>query len=92
MKKQKPIPKFKSQADEDTFWQKHDSADFIDWSDAKQAQFPELKPSTKTISLRIPDALLNELKILAHKEDTPYQSLIKILLAQGVISFRKKCP
>jgi len=84
MKKPKKIPKFKTATDEQNFWQHHDSADYIDWSKAKRAQFPNLKPSTKTISLRLPEGLLNEIKILANKEDVPYQSLMKILLAQGM--------
>ena len=80
----KKIPKFKTIAKEQEFWQQHDSADYLDWSKAKHAQFPNLKPSTKTISLRLPESLLNEIKILANKEDVPYQSLMKVLLAQGI--------
>jgi predicted DNA binding CopG/RHH family protein len=64
------------------FWQKADSTDFIDWSKAKKAQFPNLKPSTKSISLRVPESLLNEIKIAANKKDIPYQSLMKL---SGVI-------
>ncbi len=84
MKKLKKIPKFKSTSAEQDFWQHHDAADYIDWSKAKRAQFPNLKPSTKTISLRLPESLLNEIKILANKEDVPYQSLMKMILAQGI--------
>jgi predicted DNA binding CopG/RHH family protein len=84
MSKFKKIPEFKSISDEQDFWQHHDSADYIDWAKAKRAQFPSLKPSTKTISLRLPEGLLNEIKILANKEDVPYQSLMKVILAQGI--------
>jgi len=84
MSRFKKIPKFKTIAKEQEFWQQHDSADYLDWSKAKHAQFPNLKPSTKTISLRLPESLLNEIKILANKEDVPYQSLMKVLLAQGI--------
>lgn len=80
----KKIPTFKNLAEEQAFWQQHDSDDYIDWSKAQQAQFPNLKPSTKTISLRLPEGLLNEIKILANKEDVPYQSLIKVILAQSI--------
>ena len=89
MGKFKKIPKFKSTSEENDFWQTHDSADYIDWSQAKQASFPHLKPSTKTISLRLPETLLNEIRTLANKEDVPYQSLMKMLLAQGVNALRK---
>lgn len=89
MKKLKKIPKFKTVKQEDIFWQEHDSADYINWSQAKNATFPNLKPSTETISLRLPEGLLNEIKVLANKEDVPYQSLIKILLARGIHAIRK---
>lgn len=88
MVKLKKSPKFKSLKEEQAFWQEHDSTDYIDWSAAKKAAFPELKPSTKTISLRLPERLLSELKIIAHKQDIPYQSLIKILLARDVKQLR----
>jgi predicted DNA binding CopG/RHH family protein len=84
MTKLKKIPKFKSPTEEKQFWEKHDSADFIDWKKAKHIAFPNLKPSVKTISLRLPEHLLNAIKIMANQEDVPYQSLMKILLAQGV--------
>ena len=89
MKKLNKLPKFKTVREENIFWQENDSTDYIDWSKAKVAAFPNLKPSTETISLRLPEDLLNEIKILANKEDVPYQSLIKILLARGVHSIRK---
>lgn len=90
MKNLKKIPKFKSSSDEVAFWQTHDSADYIDWSQAKRAIFPRLKPSTKTISLRLPESLLDEIRVMANKEDVPYQSLIKMLLAQAIEKIRKE--
>lgn len=82
MSKFKKIPKFENEADEREFWQSHDSSDYVDWSQAKLAKFPNLKSSTEKISLRLPESLLFELKIMANKYDVPYQSLIKILLVQ----------
>ncbi|MEN9845133.1 MAG: hypothetical protein RIS36_280 [Pseudomonadota bacterium] len=78
----KSIPTFTSEADEQEFWQKHDSADYIDWSKGKIGVFPELKPSTKTISLRLPESLLAAIKTLANKKDVPYQSLMKVFLSE----------
>ncbi|MBP9726001.1 MAG: BrnA antitoxin family protein [Gammaproteobacteria bacterium] len=89
MSKLNKLPKFKNVTEEANFWQTHDSSQYIDWTQAKQAVFPNLKPSTKTISLRLPENLLNDIKILANKEDIPYQSLIKILLSRGIFAFRK---
>lgn len=82
MKAKNNIPKFKNEKEEQAFWQENDSVDFIDWKQAKKVKFPNLKPSTKTISLRLPESILDELKILAHKNDVPYQSLIKIFLKE----------
>ena len=84
MNKLKKIPKFKSIAEEKKFWGKHDSSDYLDWSKARLATLPNLKPSLKTISLRLPEHLLNALMVIANKEDVPYQSLIKIILAERV--------
>ena len=78
----KSMPTFTSEADEQEFWQKHDSADYIDWSKGKIGVFPELKPSTKTISLRLPESLLAAIKTLANKKDVPYQSLMKVFLSE----------
>lgn len=66
------------------FWDDNDSADHIDWSQGKRAIFPNLKPSTKTISLRLPEAMLEELKLLANKRDVPYQSLLKLFLSERI--------
>lgn len=84
MKAKNNIPKFKNEKEEQAFWQENDSVDFIDWKQAKKVKFPNLKPSTKTISLRLPESILDELKILAHKNDVPYQSLIKIFLKERI--------
>jgi len=86
--KKKTLPKFKNIDKEDSFWQEHDSADYIDWNKGKAAIFPSLKPSVITISLRLPATLLNEIRTIANKEDVPYQSLIKIMLAQEVSLLR----
>jgi len=80
----KPIPKFDSEDEEREFWAAHDSADYVDWSRAKRTSFPHLKPSTRTISLRLPESLIENLKMLANKRDVPYQSLLKIFLAERV--------
>jgi predicted DNA binding CopG/RHH family protein len=85
----KPIPKFRSEAQERRFWETHDTSEFVDWSKARDASFPDLKPTTTTISLRLPSTLLSELKILANKQDVPYQSLLKVLLAESVARERR---
>ena len=77
MSKVKTIPKFKTEAEEKAFWEAHDSSDFVDWNKAQSVSMPNLKPSTKTISLRLPEGLLDSIKIEANKRDMPYQSLIK---------------
>lgn len=80
----KPIPRFRSEADEQAFWSEHDSADYIEWSQAERVVLPNLRPSTKTISLRLPEHMLEELKLLANKRDVPYQSLLKMYLAERI--------
>jgi predicted DNA binding CopG/RHH family protein len=75
------IPKFKSENKERAFWARRDSTEFIDWKKAKKVVLPNLKPSVKTISIRLPEMMLEELKLLANKRDIPYQSLLKIFLA-----------
>lgn len=84
MSKIKNIPHFKNEAEERVFWEQHDSSDYIDWKNAKLVSMPNLKPSTKTISLRLPEGLLESIKIEANKLDVPYQSLIKAWLADDV--------
>ena len=83
MKKQK-VPTFKNEDEEREFWATHDSMEFVDWSKARRAVFPNLKPSTKTISLRLPESIIAALKLLANKRDVPYQSLLKVFLAEKV--------
>lgn len=84
MSKLKPIPTFKNEAEERKFWETHDSTDYPDWSKAQRVRFPNLKPSTTAISLRLPVSLLEQIKIAANKRDVPYQSLIKMWLAEKV--------
>lgn len=81
-KKPKAVPRFKAAAEERKFWETHDSTDRVDWSKAQRVRFPNLKPSTEAISLRLPVALLERIKIAANKRDMPYQSLIKAWLAE----------
>jgi predicted DNA binding CopG/RHH family protein len=82
----KKVPTFKTEAEEQEFWATHDSTEYVDWSKAKRAVFPNLKPSTKTISLRLPQTTLEELKLLANKRDVPYQSLLKMFLSERIES------
>ena len=80
----KKVPVFKNEEEERAFWAKADASEYIDWSKAEKVTFSNLKPSTKTISLRIPEFILDELKLLAHKRDVPYQSLIKMFLKDRI--------
>ncbi|RKX46276.1 MAG: hypothetical protein DRP64_03435 [Verrucomicrobia bacterium] len=80
----KKITAFKTEAEERRFWQTHSSVDYIDWSDAQEVVLPKLKPSTKTISLRLPESMVDELKLLANKRDVPYQSLLKVFLSERI--------
>lgn len=89
-KKFKQIPTFKSEDEERDFWAVADSSEYFDWSKAGRVVFPNLKPSTKTISLRLPQHLLDSIKKLANFRDVPYQSLIKIFLAEKVEQELKK--
>lgn len=80
----KKIPTFKTESEERAFWLTHDSADYLDWSEAVTPAMPKLKPTTQTISLRLPAPLLDDLKRLANKRDVPYQSLLKTFLADRI--------
>ncbi len=80
--KRKQIPKFESEEQERSFWAEHDSADFVDWSGAQRRAFPKLRPTLRTISLRLPESMIGHLKVLANKRDIPYQSLLKQFLAE----------
>lgn len=87
----KEIPDFKNEKEERDFWKNHDSVDYIDWEEGETGRFPKLKPTTKSISIRLPESLIEDLKILANKRDVPYQSLLKVYLAERVAAeFNKK--
>ena len=83
-KTHRKIPKFKNEDQEREFWTTHSPLDYFDTGDIKRASFPILKPSLKSISIRLPEDMLAELKILANKKDVPYQSLAKIYLARQI--------
>ena len=78
------IPKFRNEDEEREFWATHDSTDYINWHEAKEIIMPNLKPSLKTISIRLPEIMIEELKLIANKRDVPYQSLMKMFLAERV--------
>ncbi len=84
MKKASKIPVLKNEEEERTFWSKNDSSEYVDWDVSEKVAFSNLKPTTKTISLRLPEYIIDELKVLAHKKDVPYQSLIKIFLKDRI--------
>jgi predicted DNA binding CopG/RHH family protein len=91
----KAIPRFKNEDEERSFWASHDTVDYFDWSKAVRATFPELRPSTATISLRLPASMIEELKALANERDVPYQSLMKVFLAERIArerGARRKVP
>ena len=87
--KKLPIPKFKSENEERKFWATHDSTGFIDWRSAPRRKFPNLRPTLRTISLRLPVAMIEDLKVLANKRDVPYQSLLKVFLAERLEKERR---
>ena len=84
MKKLKQIPNFNNEDDEREFWAKADSSEYFDWSKGEEIIFPNLKPSTESISLRLPSYLLARIKEIANKKDIPYQSLMKIFLNENM--------
>jgi predicted DNA binding CopG/RHH family protein len=84
-KKFKKIPKFKTESEEAEFWNTHDSTDYLDWSKARQVIFPNLKPTSRSISIRIPEYIINRVKVKANKLDIPYQTLIKQYIAKEVL-------
>lgn len=83
-KKFKEVPRFKSEREEREFWEKQDSTEYVDWKKGKKVSFPALKPSLKSISIRLPESMIEQLKVLANKKDVPYQSLVKIYLSEKV--------
>ena len=89
-KPRKKLPDFQSEAEEREFWAEQDSVGYLDWSEAKPAVLANLRPSTSTISLRLPKFMLEELKLLAHQRDVPYQSLLKVFLAERLQAERRR--
>ncbi len=83
-KKLKPIPNFKSEREEREFWQKADSTEYLDWSKAERVSFPNLKLTSKPVTIRLPQSMIDRLKIKAHKRDMPYQTMIKDILFRGL--------
>ena len=87
--KKKTLPEFAVEADEQKFWAKADSTEYLDWSAAKRVSLTRLKPSLRTISLRLPVAMLDELRLIANRRDVPYQSLLKVFLAERLVQERR---
>jgi predicted DNA binding CopG/RHH family protein len=85
-KQRKAVPEFASEAEERAFWETHDSSEYLDWANAQRVVLPNLKPTTKTISLRLPQHLLDSIKAAANARDVPYQSLIKVWLQEKLHS------
>lgn len=90
MPKPKPIPEFADEAAEQEFWATADTTEYFDWSKARRITFPNLKPTTTPISMRLPETLLSDLKRLANEQDVPYQSLMKVYLAERVAMERRR--
>ena len=88
--KLKPVPEFQSEDEEREFWANHDSTEFIDWRSAGRRTSPNLKPTLRTISLRLPVYMIEDLKVLANKRDVPYQSLLKVFLAERLEKERRR--
>jgi len=88
--KKKPTPEFQSEDEEREFWAEHDSTEFIDWRTARRRKFPNLKPTLRTISLRLPVSMIEDLKILANKRDVPYKTLVKLFLAERLKKERRR--
>ena len=88
--KKKPVPDFRTEGEERKFWAGHDSTEFIDWRTAERRKFPNLKATLRTISLRLPVSMIEDLKILANKRDVPYQSLLKVFLAERLKEERRR--
>jgi predicted DNA binding CopG/RHH family protein len=84
VRRKKVIPAFENEEQEREFWAAHDSADYIDWRRAKDMRLPDLRPTTRTISIRLPQPMIERLKVLANKRDVPYQSLLKMYVAEKI--------
>lgn len=78
------VPKFRNEDEERDFWSSHDSTEFVDWRQAARVKLPNLRPTTRTISIRLPEAMIERLKVLANKRDIPYQSLLKMFVADKI--------
>lgn len=91
-RKLKPVPEFRSHEEAGEFWMTHDTTEYLDWSKARRVRFPKLRPSTATISLRLPQGMLDELRVLANRQDVPYQSLLKVYLAERLAAERSRVP
>jgi predicted DNA binding CopG/RHH family protein len=87
--KKKPVPEFRSEDEERAFWAEHDSTEFVDWASGARRKFPNLRPTLRTISLRLPVSMIEDLKVLANKRDVPYQSLLKVFLAERLEKERR---
>ena len=83
-RKLKRIPRFESEEEEREFWAGHDSVEYVDWGGAREVRLTNLKPTTRTISIRLPVTMLEDLKVLANKRDVPYQSLLKMYVAERI--------
>lgn len=83
-KELKAIPRLETEDEEREFWSKHDSTEYVDWKKARQARLAKLKPTTRTVSIRLPETMLEDLRLLANKRDVPYQSLLKIYVAERI--------
>ena len=83
-RRMRKIPKFRSEDQERDFWASHDSTEFVDWRQAERVKLPNLRPTTRTISIRLPEAMIERLKVLANKRDVPYQSLLKMFVADKI--------
>jgi predicted DNA binding CopG/RHH family protein len=88
--KKKRVPEFRSEDEERRFWAENDSSEFIDWASASRRKLPNLRPSLRTISLRLPVSMIEDLKVLANKRDVPYQSLLKVFLAERLQKERRR--
>jgi len=90
MKRSKKIPRFASEDEERKFWAKRDSSNYIAYAESVRASFPNLKPTSRTISIRLPETLINSIKTIANRADVPYQSMMKILLDERVAEIQRK--
>jgi predicted DNA binding CopG/RHH family protein len=88
--KKRAIPEFRTEDEEREFWAGHDSTEYIDWTTARQRKLPNLKPTLRTISLRLPVSMIEDLKMLANRRDVPYQSLLKVFLAERLEKERRR--